>query len=288
MAGKGKTEKEINTGSVSRTKGGEHIRGLWKAAEALPPLNTGGAWAPVATILLRPEIQPRMKLDMDVIERYGRQLDELPPLTVQSSSFVLLDGYQRYEAALRTGREFVRIEEVDVADADLEDYAFEANLRHGVPLSGAERERAAKRYLGRHDDVDDQALAEWAGLTVGAIQSWRVPPAQCAPPAAAEKKPGKKKAPTLVAPPLAEEIENAEAKGEWAAAGNWLVGVPVMSGKEFAEVFDDDGSQLERAWHDAGRAAAWITEFMDAAEAILGAMEPQPPEPETKGEEPND
>ena len=283
MAGKGKAEKEINTGAVSITKGGEHILGLWERANALQPLTAGGgAWAPVATILLRPEIQPRMKLDIDVIERYGRQFDELPPITVQSGSFVLLDGYQRYEAALRTGREFVRIEEVDVADADLEDYAFEANLRHGVPLSGAERERAAKRYLGRHDDVDDQALAEWAGLTLSAIQSWRAPPAQPAPPApAAEKKPGKKKARRpLVAPP-----PGAAPDGEWARAGNWLQAVPLMSGKEFAEVFDDDGSLLERAWHDGKRAAAWIEEFMDAAEAILGAMEPQPPEPEMSEDE---
>ncbi|MFH9424049.1 ParB N-terminal domain-containing protein [Streptomyces sp. NPDC017529] len=97
----------------------------------------------------------------------------LPPIVVQRSTMRVVDGMHRLRAATLRGEAEI---EVCFFDGDEEDafvLAVQANVAHGLPLSLAERKRAAARIIRSHPQWSDRAIGTVAGLnakTVGALR----------------------------------------------------------------------------------------------------------------------
>ncbi|WP_346777203.1 ParB N-terminal domain-containing protein [Streptomyces sp. HNM0575] len=97
----------------------------------------------------------------------------LPPILVNRRTMRVVDGAHRLMAARLRGQQAI---EVDFCDCDNDEafvLAVEKNVRHGLPLSRAERTAAAERIIGSYPEWSDRAIAAVAGLshkTVGTIR----------------------------------------------------------------------------------------------------------------------
>jgi ParB-like chromosome segregation protein Spo0J len=99
--------------------------------------------------------------------------DSLPPILVQRHGTRIIDGMHRFEAAKLRCEEYIRARVIDCSDEDALVLAIKTNVRHGLPLSRADRISGAKRILAAHQDWSDRVLAETAGLSPKAIASLR-------------------------------------------------------------------------------------------------------------------
>lgn len=163
-------------GRASRETGSEGIRDLWRIAgelNAQKPPGTIGEYVPWRCILVKKELLPREHQNADAEERYALAFDELPPVLVQKDTFLLIDGYHRLCAAPKAWSDCVRIVEMDISDAEVWEWAFVENREHGVPLTQAERVKAAKRALKAHPDWSDARIAQWASVDQSAVYKWR-------------------------------------------------------------------------------------------------------------------
>ena len=88
---------------------------------------------------------------------------------------VVLDGAHRLAAARRLGHDTVQV----VAFEGNADQAFveavRRNIGHGLPLSVADRTRAAEHILRRHRDWSDRRIAGACGLSPHTVAKLRVP-----------------------------------------------------------------------------------------------------------------
>jgi len=104
--------------------------------------------------------------------------NKLPPILVHASTLRVIDGTHRLEAArLRGDREIaVRLFDGDDDSAFL--LAVQANTKHGLPLTSADRTAAAERIIDSHPHLSDRAIAGITGLaasTIGAVRQRKAP-----------------------------------------------------------------------------------------------------------------
>jgi hypothetical protein len=109
----------------------------------------------------------------DHVELLLGDLDALPPIVVQAATMAVIDGVHRVEAFRRRGRPEIPAVLVDCSDAEALVIAVEANVRHGLPLTLAERRRAASALLGRFADRSDRWIAARTGLSHTTVASLR-------------------------------------------------------------------------------------------------------------------
>ncbi|GGX22339.1 hypothetical protein GCM10010297_49380 [Streptomyces malachitofuscus] len=98
---------------------------------------------------------------------------DLPPILVQRSTMRVIDGMHRVRAALLRGEETIAVTFFEGDDGEAFLRAVDANIRHGLPLSLADREAAARRILANRPQWSDRTVATATGLshtTVGAIR----------------------------------------------------------------------------------------------------------------------
>lgn len=110
-------------------------------------------------------------------EAHIRQLaetdDELPPIVVHRKTMRIIDGLHRYRAAIIRNQQSIRVEFFDGSEEEAYIYGVQANVRHGLPLTVAERKAAAERVIRMRPELSDRALARISGLsakTVGAMR----------------------------------------------------------------------------------------------------------------------
>ncbi|MEU6008140.1 ParB N-terminal domain-containing protein [Streptomyces sp. NPDC047453] len=106
---------------------------------------------------------------------------DLPPILVHRGTMRVIDGMHRLQAAKLRGDETISVNffEGDEKEAFL--LSVNANIKHGLPLSLADREAAAGRILVSYPQWSDRAIAAATGLsptTVGAIRQRSFVPAQ--------------------------------------------------------------------------------------------------------------
>ncbi|MFE3059450.1 ParB/RepB/Spo0J family partition protein [Nocardia sp. NPDC059239] len=98
---------------------------------------------------------------------------DLPPIVVQRSRMRVIDGVHRLRAEALRGQTVVRAILVDVTDQEAFALAVRLNVRHGLPLSLADRKGAALRILRDCPAWSDRYVASVTGLsdkTVGSIR----------------------------------------------------------------------------------------------------------------------
>jgi len=99
---------------------------------------------------------------------------KLPPILVHRPSMCIIDGMHRVRAALLRGEDEIETRFIDCDEADIFVVAVQTNIKHGLPLSLADREAAAVRLLGTHPEWSDRLVASTVGLshkTVGALRT---------------------------------------------------------------------------------------------------------------------
>lgn len=114
---------------------------------------------------------------VQVDENHARALAEfcevLPPLLVHRPTMRVIDGTHRLRAAVLRGQRTVTVTYFDGTAEDAFVLSVEANIRHGLPLTPAERTAAALRVLRSHPGWSDRSIAGRTGLaarTVGALR----------------------------------------------------------------------------------------------------------------------
>ena len=112
-------------------------------------------------------------LDERHVELLMECIDAWPPIVVWGEEMVVVDGCHRVEAARRLGRQHVEGLRFLGSPEEAFIEAIRRNVGHGLPLSVADRRRAARRVLFRNPDWSDRRIASLCGLsdkTVGRIR----------------------------------------------------------------------------------------------------------------------
>lgn len=98
---------------------------------------------------------------------------DLPPIIVHRETMRVIDGAHRLRAAELRGERQIQARFFEGNGADAFVLAVEANVKHGLPLSRADRRAAVERIITSHPHWSDRAIASATGLaakTVGSIR----------------------------------------------------------------------------------------------------------------------
>ena len=118
---------------------------------------------------------PRLTgVNIDHVRALAECVDQLPPIIVHRATMRVVDGVHRLHAVRSLGRDMIRVRFFEGDEAAAFVVAVQSNVKHGMPLSLAERTRAASRIIHSHPQWSDRMIAAIAGLspkTVGAIRA---------------------------------------------------------------------------------------------------------------------
>lgn len=123
---------------------------------------------------LKPSDSPRAQRQDE--EHVGKLADsdwEFDPILVHRGTMRVIDGMHRLSATALRGRREIAVRFFDGSEADAYVLSVQLNVRHGLPLTPAERRLAAGRILRSHPHWSDRAIAERTGLsgkTVGKLR----------------------------------------------------------------------------------------------------------------------
>ncbi|WP_199896660.1 ParB/RepB/Spo0J family partition protein [Streptomyces niger] len=99
---------------------------------------------------------------------------EFEAIVVHRPTMRVIDGMHRLHATRLRGHHTIAVRFFDGSEADAYVLSVQLNVRHGLPLSRAERRAAAERILRSHPHWSDRAIAERTGLsgkTVGKLRT---------------------------------------------------------------------------------------------------------------------
>ncbi|GAA2520490.1 ParB/RepB/Spo0J family partition protein [Winogradskya humida] len=96
-----------------------------------------------------------------------------PPIIVHRPTMRVIDGMHRLRAAIARGDHSIEARLLDVAPEDAFIVAVELNVRHGLPLSLADRKAAVSRIVTSHPDWSDRAIAAITGLSARSVKAVR-------------------------------------------------------------------------------------------------------------------
>lgn len=99
---------------------------------------------PLADVVFREDLYPRIKHDPATVQRYAEDIDVLPPIEVNQRN-ELIDGWHRWTAHKKAERQTIRVTVTPTAsDVQFLEYAIERNAKHGMQLSIADKQHNAK------------------------------------------------------------------------------------------------------------------------------------------------
>jgi ParB-like chromosome segregation protein Spo0J len=123
---------------------------------------------------LRPGDSPRLAGESKAhIAELARTYDVLPPILVNQRNMRIIDGMHRLKAAILRGQETIEVEYFDGDTDDAFLWGVQANVKHGLPLSRADRQAAAARIIASHPNMSDRAIADSAGLAAKSVAAIR-------------------------------------------------------------------------------------------------------------------
>ncbi len=118
-------------------------------------------------IILDPNLQMRDKIPERVIQRYADSWSDLPMMTVYNvdGTHRLVDGFIRYQAALRLGLQRVSVIVRQGSIVDAMEYAARVNIARGYTLSVKERRRAVRVAILMRPEWSDRRHADILGVS---------------------------------------------------------------------------------------------------------------------------
>ncbi|MFJ4671496.1 ParB/RepB/Spo0J family partition protein [Kitasatospora purpeofusca] len=111
--------------------------------------------------------------DPDHVEALSAVRSPLPPILVHRPTMRVIDGRHRVRAAELRGQDRVAVSFFEGNEADAFVLAVESNTKHGLPLSKADRKRAAARIITSHPQWSDRMIASVAGIAPGTVADMR-------------------------------------------------------------------------------------------------------------------
>lgn len=81
----------------------------------------------------------------------------------------VIDGMHRLRAAKLRGQQRIPVRFFDGTEAEAFILAVKSNIAHGLPLTLADRKRAAERIISLHPQWSDRMIAAVAGLAAGTV-----------------------------------------------------------------------------------------------------------------------
>ncbi|MFG2875901.1 ParB/RepB/Spo0J family partition protein [Streptomyces sp. NPDC048337] len=141
---------------------------------AAPTADTPDAVAEVPVGALHSADSPRtVRIDEGHAQALAQSGQPLPPLLVHRATMRIIDGTHRLRAAELRGLQTVGVTYFDGSAEDAFVLSVEANIRHGLPLTHAERTAAALRILRSHPDWSDRGIARRTGLAPKTVAALR-------------------------------------------------------------------------------------------------------------------
>jgi hypothetical protein len=124
------------------------------------------------------DIQIRANLSKEVFSAYAESMlagEDFPPVTVfqHGDEFVLADGFHRFMAAECSGHAAIQAEVRNGDRVEALKFALQANTRHGLRRSNADKRRAVSLALTAFPNLSDRGIAELCAVTadlVGAVR----------------------------------------------------------------------------------------------------------------------
>jgi hypothetical protein len=112
-------------------------------------------------------------LDMAHARALAEVETELPPLVVHRATMRVIDGMHRLAAARLRGQTEVATRLFDGDDDEAFLLAVRLNVRHGMPLTIADRRAAAARIINTQPQLSNRYIAVTAGLSAKAVAALR-------------------------------------------------------------------------------------------------------------------
>lgn len=123
---------------------------------------------------LKPSDSPRLGGEnVDHVLALAESNARLPPIIVSRCTMRIIDGVHRLRAAVLRGQDKVEVRFFDGNEEDAFILAVEANIKHGLPLSMADRAAAAARIITSHPHWSDRAIASSTGLSAKTVRAIR-------------------------------------------------------------------------------------------------------------------
>jgi ParB-like chromosome segregation protein Spo0J len=107
------------------------------------------------------------------VEALAAAQAELPPIIVHRATMRVIDGLHRLKAAKLRGEDKIAVRFFDGDEADAFVVAVKSNIAHGLPLSLADRKRAAERIIASHPQWSDRMIALVTGIAAGTVAEIR-------------------------------------------------------------------------------------------------------------------
>jgi hypothetical protein len=140
------------------------------------------AYLPISDLTLDPELQPRCRLNFDVVGQYarhmleqGRDADLFPPVTVfeVDGQQLLSDGFHRVAARQSLGWSVIQAAIRQGTRAEAIWYSRTFNARHGLHFTRADMERAIRTLLRHSPGSSDRCIAGHLGCDHKTVGSCR-------------------------------------------------------------------------------------------------------------------
>jgi ParB-like chromosome segregation protein Spo0J len=128
---------------------------------------------PVPISALLPGYSPRLAGENPEHVQLLAAARGLPPILVHRSTMRVIDGMHRLRAAKLRGDETISVTFFEGDDGEAFLLSVDANIKHGLPLSSADREAAAGRVLALYPQWSDRAVAAATGLSPTTVSTIR-------------------------------------------------------------------------------------------------------------------
>jgi uncharacterized ParB-like nuclease family protein len=136
----------------------------WEFSKGKQQMNT--QTLPLKQIRIDGGTQPRVEINEEVVAEYAEQLREdvaFPPVTVffDGAAWWLADGFHRYHAHRRVGRETLA---ADLHDGGLREailYSVGANIEHGLRRTNEDKRKAVETMLTNEIVSMDEKGVPW-------------------------------------------------------------------------------------------------------------------------------
>jgi len=134
----------------------------------------------LSSIILDPELQPRVAMDQATVAEYAEEMGEgatFPPVTIfdDGSQRWLADGWHRYHAAQKAGMETINADIKQGSRRDALLFSISANAKHGLRRSRDDKQRSVLALLSDPEWVklSNRELAKLAGVSHAMVNKYR-------------------------------------------------------------------------------------------------------------------
>jgi predicted DNA-binding protein YlxM (UPF0122 family) len=147
-----------------------------KPAVAEPMRDVTYIEVPVAAIVFREDLYPRIEKSALTVQKYAADLEVLPPIEINQKN-ELIDGWNRWTAHKEKDAKTIRAFVTHTRnDAELFELAITRNAAHGLQLSQEDKQDAARSIYHatpeRHRDEKKKQLAKILSVSERTIREW--------------------------------------------------------------------------------------------------------------------